>query len=117
MVKTPTEAENNWLIMNLPEILNASDILRRYTSCFERCIKAGKDTEARTHLPTIKKACDDLGMDWRELLGAENERFFIGSKSAQKPDITDLIDISGSNVCACGCGRSMEGKKKGSKYF
>jgi hypothetical protein len=67
---------------SLQETLDASRILRQYTTCFESCIKKGKVIEARTYLPNIKKACEILGMDWRELLGIENERFFIGSTSA-----------------------------------
>lgn len=41
--------------MTLTETLQTTDILRRYTGCFERCMKAGKDIEARTYLPNIKK--------------------------------------------------------------
>ena len=67
-------------MMTLQETLNASDILRRYTGCFERCIKAGKDLEARTYLPNIRKACELLDLNWRELIGNENERFFSNTE-------------------------------------
>ncbi|MEA5458717.1 hypothetical protein VB796_06700 [Arcicella sp. LKC2W] len=124
--------------MTLNETLEASQILRRFAKSFENCVRVGKDIEARTYLPNIRKACEVLGMDWRALLGIENERFFTDTEpfmnrsvsdltvplsvqlSEQNPEITVLRDINRSvSVQTDGCltcGNSLKGKRKGAKY-
>jgi hypothetical protein len=118
-------------MMTLSQTLEASQTLRRYTGCFERCTKGGKDIEARTYLPNIKKACEELGMDWRAVVGLENERFFkeperfsteyepFSNRSVtvqyqdKNPEITVQTDINRS----CGsCGNSLKGKRSNAKY-
>lgn len=117
--------------MTLQETLNASEVLRRYTMCFDRCTRAGKHIEARTYLPNIRKACEELNMNWREVLGIENERFFTDNEriinrslsdqlTEQIPEITVQRDINRSltvHLDEClNCQNSLKGKRKGAKY-
>jgi len=109
---------------NLTETLEASSVLRRYTKCFENCTKRGNDIEARTYLPNIRKACELLGMDFRAVLGVENERFFVVSEpfnnrsenvhyQDKNPEITVQTNINRS----CGlCGKSLKGKRSNAKW-
>jgi hypothetical protein len=124
--------------MSLAETLEASSVLRRFTACFESCIKKGKEIEARTYLPNIRKACEILGMDWRELLGIENERFFTDTErfiAVQEPIISRSVSVQLSDKmpqiavqediirsqddktgnCVV-CGKSLNGKRSDAKF-
>lgn len=71
--------------MSMTETLEASQVLRRYTHCFESCVKKGKDLEARTYLPNIRKACEVLELDFLELMGDGFRRIFVENvKSFEK---------------------------------
>lgn len=110
--------------MSMTETLEASQVLRRYTKCFEQCTKRGNDIEARTYLPNIRKACELLEMNFRAVLGIENERFFIVTEpfnnrsvsvhyQDKNPEITVQTDINRS----CGnCGKSLKGKRSNAIY-
>jgi hypothetical protein len=124
--------------MSLAETLEASGVLRRFTACFESCIKKGKEIEARTYLPNIRKACELLNMDWRAVLGIENERFFTDNEpfiSVQEPIFNrsvavqvadknpqiavqkDIIRSSDNKTGNCVvCGKSLNGKRSDAKF-
>lgn len=120
--------------MDLESTLKASETLRRFAKSFENCSRAGKHIEARTYIPNIRKACEILGMDWKELLGIENERFFTDTEplinrsesvlsvplSVENPEITVISDINRSlsvktDNCLK-CGNSLKGKRKDAKF-
>lgn len=112
--------------MQVNETIQLTNYLRRYTKAFEQCIAAGKNVEARTYLPIIRKACEELKMDWKELLGSEYNRFFTDvtvkngyeieditvSQNDKKPQITVTSDI---NRCL-NCQKYLTGRRKGTKF-
>ncbi len=113
--------------MSLVETLEASKILRQYTSCFESASRKGKHIEARTYLPNIKAACQALNMSFIQFMGAENERFFISdepitnryeplmncSETLQK--VSSTVGNGSKRICR-NCSLSIEGMKSNAIY-
>jgi hypothetical protein len=120
--------------MNLPDrqIMTYMELMLRNFQNINSTSRRAVLVNIRTYAVGIIRVVDfclgrldaSLNIDELQAIEPENSssitaQLLLNSSSiqAQKPEITAQKHINCSNVCECGCGRSLHRKRKGTKFF
>lgn len=105
-------------------------LLREY----EKLKNLGKQIESNSLLPQIRSVCNTLGMNWTVTVGIANGYLFHTNETSSQTvtetietdkNVTETVQTAqetaknaiNDGLCRCGCGASLEGKKKGSLFY